>query len=47
MTAVLQPCETVSLDTLGRMTSNPFFPFMDERIDEGISARRANVLRPP
>ena len=37
----------VSLDTLGRMTSNPFFPYMVERIDEGIGTRRANVLPPP
>jgi hypothetical protein len=37
----------VSLETLGRMTSNPFFPYVLERIDEGVSARRANVLPPP
>jgi len=37
----------VSLDTLGRMTSNPFYSYMSERIDECIGARRANVLPPP
>ena len=28
----------VSLDSLLRMTSNPFFPYLLQRIDEGISA---------
>jgi len=29
------------------MTSNPFYSYMSERIDECIGARRANVLPPP
>jgi hypothetical protein len=28
----------VSLDTLLRMSSNPFFPYMIARIEEGIGA---------
>jgi hypothetical protein len=26
----------VSVDSLSRMTSNPFFPYVLERIDEGV-----------
>jgi hypothetical protein len=29
----------VSLDSLIRMSSNPFFPYMLERIEEGIGSR--------
>ncbi len=32
---------TVTLDSLIRMSSNPFYPYMAERIDESVGARRA------
>ena len=32
----------VSLDSLSRMSSNPFFPYMMERIEEGIGGRTAS-----
>jgi alpha-beta hydrolase superfamily lysophospholipase len=34
---------TVTLDSLIRMSSNPFFPYMMERIDEVIAAPRPNA----
>ena len=36
----------VTLDSLIRMSSNPFFPYMAERIDEGVGVRRATVPAP-
>jgi alpha-beta hydrolase superfamily lysophospholipase len=33
----------VSMDSLSRMSSNPFFPYMLERIEEGIGARPASA----
>jgi hypothetical protein len=33
----------VSLDALLRMSSNPFFPYMIERIEEGISSSAAET----
>ena len=41
----------VSLDALLRMSSNPFFPYMIERIEEGILSSAAetpiNATTPP
>jgi hypothetical protein len=33
----------VTLDSLIRMSSNPFFPYMLERIEEGIGGRPAGA----
>jgi len=33
----------VTLDALARMSSNPFFPYMLDRIEEGIGSRPTNV----
>ena len=32
----------VSLDSLSRMSSNPFFPYVQERIDEGVGIKAAS-----
>ena len=37
----------VSLDSLLRMTSNPFFPYMLDRIDEDISSTAPSAATPP
>ena len=37
----------VSLDSLLRMTSNPFFPYMLDRIDEDISSTAPSTATPP
>lgn len=34
----------VSMDSLTRMTSNPFFPYMLERIEEGLGNARSRVV---
>ena len=37
----------VSLDSLLRMTSNPFFPYLLGRIEEAVEAGSAPVATPP
>ena len=37
----------ISLDSLLRMTSNPFFPYLLERIEEAVEAGSAPVATPP
>jgi hypothetical protein len=36
----------VTLDSLIRMSSNPFFPYMAARIDEGVGVKRAGTPAP-